>query len=411
MKKLAFRFSAACLTFFVGTVSISFFVKSRNRLAVSIAEGQTLSIAEAKREIERGLASDKLEKIADLPARNEYYEWNWIQFISESDGWLKADEKLWSTRDGGKTWKLIFDGGVYKPLVGSSETEPNSIYDFQFINAQVGWLLQGGRMFKTVDGGRSWEPFAESLMASYEDRFSAPFYTFKFLPDGRRGWIAGGSYRHLKEGESVANRYSSNNGKEGMFGAIFSTEDGGRTWRKQLLQGSGHIGEIFFLDGEHAWAVGTSGAYYLKNGRWLETETDAWDEKGNVIAESLDVVIGAPTCSPVAVYFLNSQLGWLSNSNGYLAKSIDGGKTWQDIVNIRDYQDKDWPLLSLYPLYFRDSLHGWALGSDGAIRQTLDGGATWKKLEADVEFTNIFFLDSWHGWAISKDGLYRIKRF
>lgn len=407
MKQLTFRFSVACLTFLIGTMSICFPVKSRGGYAPGTA-GQSLFIAEPKKEPK---ASLKLERVGDVPVQNELYPWNRIQFISEKDGWFKSEEKLWRTVDGGKTWQLIFDGGLYRPIRDSSYPSRNSIYDFQFISTEAGWVLLYGKMYKTEDGGRSWQPFAEQLMEQLGEKALASIYTFKFLPDGKRGWMAGGVYRPLKEGEVPPNRYSSADGKQGLFGVIFSTEDGGRSWRRQLLPGCGQISEMFFLDREHAWAVGTAGAYYLKNGWWYETETQATDERWNVVVGSLDVEIGAPTVSPSTVYFINPQLGWLSNSNGYLAKSTDGGKTWQDIVNLQDFQDKDWPLLSLERLHFRDSLHGLGLDTNGELRRTRDGGASWMKVETEMEVSDIYFLDSRTGWALSEDGLYRIGNF
>lgn len=351
-------------------------------------------------------SSNRFEKIADVPVDDKHDSFT-VQFVSEREGWLSSAERLWRTNDGGESWKLVFDGGFKKPFPDAGFTKPQDIYQFQFINSQVGWILQSGKLFKTEDGGDSWQPYGEAL---FEQLTEWPPFTCKFSQDGKYGWMAGGAHRPLKENESVPNRYYSVDGKKGLFGAVFATKDGGRTWQRQLLASfPGHLAELYFLDTEHAWAVGTAGAYYLKNGRWRETETDAWDEEGNVVVGSLNVEIGMPTVAPVAVYFLNSKLGWLSNSNGYVAKSTDGGRTWHDLLDLQDYQEEQHlPGLFFDELYFGDSKKGWGLDSEGAIRETLDGGETWSKIEMNVEFTGMYFLDARHGWAVSKEGLFKI---
>jgi hypothetical protein len=103
---------------------------------------------------------------------------------------------------------------------------------------------------------------------------------------------------------------------------------------------------------------------------------------------------------------VNQNIGWLSNSNGYLGISSDGGRHWNDLADFGE--NRDWPFPRLYKLYFSDIVHGWGLDSEGAIRQTQDCGTTWTKIETHIEFLDMFFLDAQHGWGVSKEGLFRI---
>lgn len=405
MKRLFIHLVVSLLTFFIGASA----AKAPHIFKRSHVLKLPQQAAPAPEQIvlkPSAYASDRFEKIADVPVDDQHDSFT-VQFVSEKEGWLSSAERLWRTNDGGESWHLVFDGGHEKPFPNAGFTEPRSIYQFQFINSQVGWLLQYGKMFKTEDGGDSWQPCGEAL---FEQLKEWPLFAFKFSQDGKHGWIAGGVHRPLKENEAVPNRYYSVDGKKGLFGAVFATKDGGRTWQQQLLASfSGHLPELYFLDTEHAWAVGTAGAYYLKNGRWRKTETHALDKEGNVVVESLNVEIGMPTIAPVEVYFLNSKLGWLSNTGGGMAKSTDGGRTWHDLFNLYDDQEEqDFHGLFFDELYFGDSMKGWGLDSLGAIRETLDGGETWSKIEMNVEFTGMYFLDARHGWAISKEGLFKI---
>lgn len=316
-----------------------------------------------------------------------------LQFINEREGWLAGDTQLWRTRNGGEDWKLIF----------VSKTAIDRIYEIELINSQLGWILGEDKIYKTVDGGDTWTQLARPFS---DGRVLA----FKFLEDGERGWAAGDTQHpsSLKRPYSFfSDRYNSPGSKEGYYQYVSYTKDGGKTWQLLPFPSRTGINIWYWLDEEHIWAIADD-IFYWKEGRWdkinySEARCDNREFLKNLKAEH------AWPYGPVAAYFLNDTEGWISYSNGYIAKTTDGGQSWCDLLNPQTI----WPTEGLFAyfkkLYFANSINGWALDADGTIYETKDGGKTWAKINIDLKFNDLYFLDANHGWAISKEGLFRIN--
>jgi photosystem II stability/assembly factor-like uncharacterized protein len=96
-----------------------------------------------------------------------------------------------------------------------------------------------------------------------------------------------------------------------------------------------------------------------------------------------------------AVYFLNSNHGFIVGSQGTLFETKDGGKTWR--------QRPKFTPDNILDVYFSDEKTGWLLcepslmplpeGPKSYFLKTLDGGTTWQKIELMNEkrrFTRFF---------------------
>jgi photosystem II stability/assembly factor-like uncharacterized protein len=406
MKRIVFRLAVAILTFFAG-VSSTKFPSGQIHLppTFKIAE-QSPPIPESK-ELPQPLVSSRLQKIGDLPEPLDETDYVSLQFIDETRGWLIQDGKLWRTQDGGRSWKAVFTAEK------RDDGRDGYIGQVQFINSRTGWLVSTYKMYKTEDGGDSWNVFNHPIPYNYDDGLPVGISNFYFLKDGKRGWVVGDKYRsltgrELKLGLYPHTRYSSDGGKKGLTSIIFYTQDGGKSWTQQPLLNSWYfVGEIYALDERHAWAVGLAGVFYLQNGKWMPIKSDAVDGKGNILVNSLDIAIGAPTDYPNSIYFANERVGWLINSNGYLGKSVDGGRTWSD-VSSEFGSEQIGKLRWGIEVYFADPLIGWGLDGDGKLIETTDGGVGWTMIDVNTTFSEMFFLDDKHGWTVSKEGIYRI---
>ncbi len=92
----------------------------------------------------------------NLPSSAYLYQ---MQFISETIGFIRSDEYLYKTTDGGSTWNSILP-------VSYVQARDHS---FVFIDANVGYLLDKitNTVHKTIDGGNTWTSFL-----SYTDAYN-----------------------------------------------------------------------------------------------------------------------------------------------------------------------------------------------------------------------------------------------
>jgi photosystem II stability/assembly factor-like uncharacterized protein len=210
--------------------------------------------------------------------------------------------------------------------------------DIYFADAMHGWIaggsyeITGGLIGRTSDGGKTWR-YASNLT----QRESMSVSSIHFF-DTNQGVAATSS------------------------GTIFSTIDGGETWTVTIRQGrvSG-LSSLFFLDDRRGWAAGTGDVIRTDDGgqNWARAATEYVDTSYR---------------SPIrAIKFLDDQHGWAAGMHTYLARTSDGGGTWEDVATPFGGPEP----LNFWDLSFVDREAGWVVGEEGAIISTTDGGATW----------------------------------
>lgn len=140
-----------------------------------------------------------------------------IQFFDDNNGYCAGGDgkgKFLYTTNGGVNWIITtpFGSGI------------NNIEDFQFINIDTGWICSdddiGGGIFKTTNGGNSWQRQTTASQL-------APVKLFFINKD--TGWAL-------------------------SDGAISKTINGGSTW--SFLNGvSGIERDLFFLNNDTGWVI------------------------------------------------------------------------------------------------------------------------------------------------------------
>jgi photosystem II stability/assembly factor-like uncharacterized protein len=153
-----------------------------------------------------------------------------------------------------------------------------------------------------VDPGARWGH--AGFTADEEKTEATLFYMGVCFTDSRKGWIVG-ERTH-----------------------VLHTEDGGKTWEVQFSDEDFILKSVSFCDEYNGWAVGEYGyVYHTSDGgaNWEHQagEFDFSDETGEIIGGNFlfDVVA------------VNPQTAWVAGIDGYVAKTIDGGTTWEQIVN------------------------------------------------------------------------------
>jgi photosystem II stability/assembly factor-like uncharacterized protein len=152
-----------------------------------------------------------------------------LRFADAAHGWVYGEEGvLYATSDGGATWSRQRVPTRHL-LLGAS-----------FVDARTGWLSGGGlTILSTTDGGATW--LAGTVYAPADSTNAQQFATTSrrlnavSFADARTGWAVGAG------------------------GAVFSTSDGGRTWRPQSSGVVSDLSDVKFLDRAEGWAVGGEG--------------------------------------------------------------------------------------------------------------------------------------------------------
>ncbi|HVG37941.1 MAG TPA: YCF48-related protein, partial [Pyrinomonadaceae bacterium] len=238
---------------------------------------------------------------------------NAVHFTDSKRGWIAGDEGYIShTGDGGQTWS--------KQNIGLKEP----INDIFFRNEDDGYVLSGNGIFTTEDGGATWRE-ARRFAAADFDGGQPELYSVRFV-NKKRGWVVGSASRRNQVVDSL----------------ILSTEDGGLSWQRLL----------------------------------------------------------APTRQElIHVDFTSDERGWVVGAGGTILHTRDGGKSWT--------AQRSGTQATLYHVDFRDKNKGWAVGERGTLLRTTDGGTIWETVKLQIRSTllSVEFINGDEGWAVGRGGI------
>ena len=282
-----------------------------------------------------------------------------IFFVDANTGWVVGENgSILKTTNGGAEWvtktavKFAYFIGCY------------------FVNSNVGWASGDGGLYKTTDGGDTW---------NIQNGPSG--LTKVYFADQNNGWTVGGT-----------------DGSTPYVGDIFITKDGGTTWTHKTDNTTwARFYGIQFVDANTGWA------YAEVNNTLLKTINGGSDWQ-------IQLNYGT-TFEIQGMYFIDQNTGFVGGNDGKtgaLRKTTDGGKTWTNKA----------PGLQYGPGYikFFDSKNGIAAGQgQGGILgvfTTTDGGENWN-VQATTFPTGVtgfgleagFFVDKNTGWAVGDNGL------
>ncbi|HEY42389.1 MAG TPA: hypothetical protein G4O11_00190 [Anaerolineae bacterium] len=263
---------------------------------------------------------------------------------------------IWRTLDGGETWELSSFLQRNTDTFGGFFTWPI----IEFIDSQHGWVLidyflgagsHGAELFRTVDGGRSWELIPEAYLTHGSGLD---------MIDTMHGW-------------------ETSNHPIVVYMGLEVTNDGGSTWQFQELP---YPSELLDVEEYSPFSCSVSsprldssqkGSVVVQCERdyFLYTSADkgqTWDGK---------VIPGGPP------EFITPLIGWdleAAESGDvdetkplHLYRTEDGGQTWREVTAV------DW----YGQLSFVNEKAGWALVESGdktVLMHTMDGGGIWERL-------------------------------
>lgn len=234
-----------------------------------------------------------------------------------------------------------------------------------------------------------------------------------FFADSERGWIGGDdgylamtkdsgrswTKLSLNTGDSINDIYFRGSDKGYVLAGdrIFSSTDGGATWREDRIFRAGEFGKatpdlwsIRFSDKKRGFVVGSvSQGDNVVDSLLIQT-TDGGTTWRRVYVPTKNELLH--------VDFANEDRGWIVGDNGTILTTDDGGLTWR----LRETKTT----AKLFHVDFKNSNSGWAVGRRGLILRTEDGGATWQTVNSNVQrdLLSVEFVNEKNGWIVGRGG-------
>jgi len=290
-------------------------------------------------------------------------------FVDDTTGFLSGNGTIYKTTDGGGTWNPSNTNGSAGRLVAASRDTVWSFYNYD-------------RLVHTTNGGTTW---------SNEFRFSGGQYYGLTFADSRHGFIAGDIYawEHNRPDAAAFARTSDGGGtwdtvyptglenrailglaalnSDTLFaagGGLFKTENGGNRWK--VIPNSGASGALCFPDKLHGTAVGYSGSIIHSS------------DGGNSWQRQTSPYLG----NFGGVVFADSSLGYACGSLGTIIKTINGGVSWVNIsptitnmILVSVYpQPSDGPITLGYNLPETGHVSLWVNNVTGAVVSNILNG-------------------------------------
>jgi photosystem II stability/assembly factor-like uncharacterized protein len=318
-----------------------------------------------------------------------------IDFLSADTGYVLASHKrsyIIKTVDGGATWLAIDSSSGFNSL--------GDYNDLDFTHTAAGIAVGTfGRILQTTDG------------THFGDISSIPrdFLRSVDFPSENTGYVIHGGVNIVKTTDqgnnwTVINTGSANSLNDisfidnttgyavGLNGAILKTITAGVSWTPQTSTTSNQLNAVQFLNANTGYTGGMGGVLLKTINGGL-----TWN-----------LLTTGTTNDIKDIYFLNPDTGYFianvfigSVPYGYIWKTTNGGANWTKL---------DFNTLNIVnTVHFPDALHGYIGAGVGLLAKTSDGGLTWQSLNSGIsqyDFTSIRFTDADNGYATLEKVVY-----
>jgi len=203
---------------------------------------------------------------------SEFPDLSAVSIRTIDDLWAVGGKRVVHSTNSGITWEDM-------------TVSPTNLYALHLLDsATVIVAGDGGRIFRTTDGGVSWMRVDGGIM-------SATIWAMAARGDAQDIWAVGDG------------------------GAMLASTDGGASWKLKNSGTQKALYAISFVDAWNGWAVGFGGTIiHTSDGgeHWVP-------QTSNTTSSFFDVI------------FLNVNRGWAIGDGG-IFKTIDGGRTWQQVL-------------------------------------------------------------------------------
>jgi len=278
---------------------------------------------------------------------------NWlrgVEFLDSLNGWIAGQGGMvLHTTNGGNNWEV-------KQLPGSNEFRDIGVRDSSHIYAVGRYGNTQPSMWRTNDGGISWEKVS----------VGGPFIRAIDFVDTLYGWIAGIG--------TIETR-------------IRRTTDGGSNWSLigEVVDTVSKFHDMDFVSRDKGWLVDVVG---------LTKERIEWGYIWHTTDGGMNWSLERQTGPQYGVSMWDSLRGYSCGQNVILS-TIDGSN-WIPHGETGLWLDID----------CGDGYNAWAVGDSGRLARTSDAGTTWSLEMSPVSVTleRLDFVDTLNGWSVGQAG-------
>lgn len=350
----------------------------------------------------------------------------------------------------GKSETIYFttDGQNWQPATTVPNIGGKDFNAVAMADQNTAWLVGDGFPFfalksvfaKTTDGGDTWTLWENDDMIM-ENMWAIDFTTpTKGVAVGHKGWIFtttdGNDWtpipRFMGNSSEAVSIVGDKIWTMGGAGTMHYSEDFGASWTSLTDITAQYQYKINAADNDKIMSIGYASSMTNSN------DGGATWKSGFVVAEN------EISSQLWGIDFANSNTGWVSGSGGFLAKTTDGGETWnlpatnatsEWLRAIKAFNENalwtvgangtimksenggtDWTVqgmgVSYNTLYDIDGLDQNNLaivGDKSTFLYTTDGGANWQNSTHDLteekRISDMCMIDATHGWAVGYDGV------
>lgn len=318
-----------------------------------------------------------------------------IEFIDQHTGFAGTNKQLYKTIDGGQSWDVIDRFNI------------KNIYKIKFVNHSTGFATSTlGTIYKTTNSGLNWfkNQFPQSTNVIYDID----------MVDQNTGYACG-------------------NG-----GLILKTTDSGNNWFLINSLLSNLIYSINFFDANIGIVVSGENSYYLNSKIELTTdgglswsELQSFDKMYFNCVEKLNskILLGGKVgflaqidrqlnFNQITTYqiplntqikgmkFFNENTGYLITDTGFIYKSVNKGINWNKLSSAPEG-------LKVTSFEFLNESIGFVIGQNqnlsNVIYRTSNAGFNWslENLNTNNSINKISFVNNQLGYLSSQNGLYK----